>query len=66
MILCYIKLQLNFLPFVYSDTDECDMSGNVTCHENAECVNTIGSFVCVCNPGFTGDGANNCTGIQHH
>lgn len=32
------------------------------CHENAECVNTEGTFMCVCNLGFTGDGTNNCSG----
>ena len=38
------------------------MSGGVICHENAECINTEGSFMCVCNLGFTGDGVNNCIG----
>lgn len=32
------------------------------CHENAECINIDGSFMCECNPGFIGDGVNNCTG----
>ena len=35
------------------NTDDCD--------ENAECNNTIGSFQCNCNYGFSGDGVN-CTG----
>ena len=35
------------------NTDDCD--------ENAECNNTIGSFQCICNSGFSGDGVN-CTG----
>ena len=26
------------------------------CDANAECSNTIGSFSCSCNPGYTGDG----------
>ena len=34
----------------------------ILCHENAECVNTEGTFMCMCNLGFTGDGINNCTG----
>ena len=30
------------------------------CHENASCLNTYGSFECMCFDGFEGDG-NNCT-----
>ena len=30
------------------------------CHENAQCINTEGSFTCFCNPGYSGDGFN-CT-----
>ena len=42
-----------------ADIDECL---NVTCaDENALCVNTVGSFSCQCNPGYTGDGQN-CSG----
>ena len=34
----------------------------MTCaDDNAHCVNTMGSFSCLCNPGFTGDGQN-CSG----
>lgn len=47
--------------FTYSDFNECD-TGNVTCHENAECYNTEGSYQCICRLGFTGDGLINCTG----
>ena len=31
------------------------------CDENADCINTEGSFECVCKPGYTGDGLI-CTG----
>ena len=31
------------------------------CHEYATCINTIGSYECICNIGLTGDGRN-CTG----
>ena len=35
--------------------DECE-SGHNTCHEYAECRDTDGSFECICQVGFTGDG----------
>ena len=38
--------------------DECLSS---PCDANAICQNTIGSFTCTCNAGFTGDGLS-CTG----
>ena len=39
--------------------DECL---NVTCGENAGCLNTEGTYSCQCKSGFTGDGYSNCTG----
>ena len=46
--------------FFFSDIDEC--SANVgLCDFNASCINTLGSYKCLCHPGFTGDGQN-CTG----
>jgi hypothetical protein len=35
---------------------------SVTCHENATCINTEGSYRCQCKSGFVGDGVNNCIG----
>ena len=43
------------------DIPECER-GLDDCDSNATCTNTIGSYDCVCNTGFTGDGFN-CTGI---
>ena len=43
-----------------SDIDECSNDTDV-CSVNATCTNTVGSFECVCLPGFTGDGIT-CTG----
>ena len=37
------------------DIDECDSS---PCSANAHCNNTVGSFDCRCNDGFSGDGLN--------
>ena len=39
--------------------DEC--IGDHGCDMMAECINTDGSFDCVCLPGFQGDGVN-CNG----
>ena len=44
---------------MYADVDECE-SDEDNCHENANCTNTVGSFTCSCNPGYTGDGVT-CT-----
>ena len=35
--------------------DECVENTN-DCDENAYCIDTIGSFECLCNSGFTGSG----------
>ena len=32
------------------------------CHDNATCTDDNGSYVCMCQEGFTGDGFN-CTGL---
>ena len=37
------------------DINECQI-GDDNCHENAQCINTEGSFTCFCKPGYTGDG----------
>jgi len=37
------------------DIDEC-ATNNGACIAEASCNNTVGSFVCTCLPGFTGDG----------
>ncbi|CAH3179058.1 unnamed protein product [Porites lobata] len=42
------------------DVNECSASPSV-CHVNASCQNNVGSYVCSCNTGFTGDGKT-CTG----
>ena len=49
--------------------DECNQQTNGThrCHTNATCTDTIGSYTCSCNTGFTGNGkactdSNECSG----
>ena len=48
-----------YLLFFYPDVDECQAFPN-SCHLNAECINTQGSYSCRCRPGYQGDGLN-CT-----
>ena len=46
------------------DTDECSGAHAVKlnkCHPNASCINTKGSYNCLCNPTYTGNGFK-CTG----
>ena len=54
MRLC--KIVELFICFYYlSDEDEC-ASGSAQCYENADCVNTVGSYGCTCKDGYTADG----------
>jgi len=43
------------------DDDECLM-GTHNCNANANCTNTIGSFNCTCNSGYSGNGVS-CSGM---
>ena len=45
-----------------SDADECNATVPV-CDIDAICRNTVGSFVCICKTGFTGNGFS-CTGKE--
>ena len=45
-----------FPPYL-SDIDECAQN---PCHDNASCINSIGSYECHCDSGFSGNGKN-CT-----
>ncbi|CAH3189386.1 unnamed protein product, partial [Porites lobata] len=42
------------------DINECE-TGKHHCDSNAFCNNTKGSYICTCKPGYTGNGAVNCT-----
>ena len=45
-----------FIPhFSYTDFDECQPFKS-SCHFDAECINTEGSYDCRCRPGYLGDG----------
>ena len=52
-----LSINKEYKPF--SDINECQTK--FTCHSNATCNNTDGSYICQCNPGYSGDGFN-CTG----
>ncbi len=45
------------------ETNECEDELLNTCHSDATCTNTDGSFECSCNAGFDGDGLE-CTDID--
>ena len=41
------------------DIDECS---NNPCHASATCNNTVGSYMCACDPGYSSNGFD-CTGM---
>jgi hypothetical protein len=45
------------------DIDECGNGHD--CHVNATCTNTIGSYTCACDNGFSGN-ATICEGVYEH
>ena len=45
----------------FLDIDECDIETD-TCDVNADCNNTVGSFICTCHSGFSGNGET-CEGF---
>ena len=55
-----IPMQL-FSVTIIIDINECELE-TYSCHSNANCTDTDGSFNCTCREGFEGDGLN-CTGI---
>ena len=51
-----------FFPLLL-DVDECAENSH-KCHGNAYCNNTVGSYNCTCNSGYSGNGFN-CTGKKY-
>lgn len=54
-----------------SDVDECKYEGMRSifrhqCSEEARCINTLGSYECICKPGYngTGKGKNGCIDVR--
>ena len=55
------EVNQNELTNINTDVNEC-LTNNGGCHINANCTNTIGSFICECKTGYSGDGFD-CEGI---
>ena len=47
--------------YSFLDLDECS-TGSHSCDVNSVCQNSVGSYTCSCNAGYTGDGKP-CNGI---
>ena len=56
------SLCLTVLVVFSKDIDECASSSQSLCGENAQCSDTDGSFVCLCNEGYSESGGL-CTGM---
>ena len=52
--------RLKYSIFYMIDINEC-VEGSDSCHSDANCTNTKGSYNCECKNGFNGNGYN-CTG----
>ena len=46
--------------FIHADIDECAMDPFL-CHNNATCIDTDGSYECICKGGYSGNGTS-CIG----
>ena len=59
---CYHGYQLSKNGRDCDDVDECAL-GPDKCGAHARCTNEPGSFVCMCEAGYSGDGRN-CSGNE--
>ena len=57
MIPCNNK-NVSYILFTYFiDNNECILATH-NCHNNATCLNSNGSFTCLCNTGYSGNGVS--------
>ena len=57
-----MSLHLTGFSYFLLDINECSVSPSV-CDVNANCQNNVGSYVCLCKPGFSGNGKT-CKGTK--
>ena len=56
------SLMNRIFVFLVSDINECEFT---PCVANANCTDTDGSYDCVCNVGYSGNGFTGCNGELH-
>ena len=61
MVSCKMFNYVYLFAKQHADVDECATVS--TCHQDAECTNTLGSFQCSCNTGYRGNGFT-CTSME--
>ena len=54
------QVSLYYYSIFVIDVDECN-ERVAECHPNATCINTPGTFMCLCDHGYEGDGLT-CSG----
>lgn len=56
-----------FLYLILIDIDECQQEGGLEghhCHQNTKCINTRGSYICECLPGYRRLDKFNCVELD--
>ena len=58
IVVIFIDIYFMYLTVVYLllDVNECEDPGGNDCHQNASCTDTIGSYICTCMLGYSGNG----------
>ena len=59
IIIIHIHYLLSNGIIWYIDIDECQLELDA-CVDNADCTDTMGSYMCTCSSGYSGDGLINC------